>query len=290
MDTTQSRARRAGLLYGLAGALAPFAFLYVPGVLLAGGDALATADRVRASEILLRAAVGAELSGAILLVFAALALHRLLKEADQGTANLMAALMLVSVPVSFVNALIHAAPLVLLKSPTLAGALVPDPVAAQVTFFLRLHNLGLVVNQILWGLWLFPTGALVLRSGFFPRWLAYPLFLAGAGYVVHSLGSLLLPPSLQGITRFGQILGVGELPFFGFYLLIWGVRGKPVDRLAAGLVLLSFALGTGAFVLLNLRQIDAIPYAALEATSLVVLLGLVHRWRWLEASERRSTA
>ena len=200
----------------------------------------------------------------------------------------MAVLMLVSVPISYINALIHIAPLILLKSSAIAAVLDPGQVAAQVTLFLRLHNYGLVINQIFWGLWLFPIGVLVMRSGFIPRWLGVPLFFAGAGYVVHSLGTLLLPPSLRWITQYGQVLGVGELPFFSFYLLIWGVRGHVVDRLAALLVLLSFAIGTGALVLLNLRRIDATQYAALVLASLVVVFALVMRWRSESSKEART--
>ena len=278
MDSTKSLAQRAGLLYGLAGSSAPFAYLYVPGVLLQG-DALATADRVRASEGLLRAAIFGELYGATLLIFATLALYQLFKSVDQKTSSLMAALMLVSVPISYVNALNHIVPLVLLKSPAIAAALDRGQVAAQVTLFLRLHNYGLVVNQIFWGLWLFPIGVLVMRSGIIPRWLAYPLFFAGAGYVLNSLGTLLLPPSLRWITEGLQLLGVGEMPFFSFYLLIWGVRGYAVDRLAALLVLTLFAMGTASVGLLILHRIDTTQYALVTLASLVVLFGLVMRWR-----------
>ncbi len=286
MDSTRSLARRAGLLYVLAGSLAPFTFLYVPGVLLVEGDALATADRVRASEGLLRAAIYGELYNATLLIFATLALYRLFTRVDPKTSILMAAMMLVSVPISYVNALNNVAPLILLRNPAIAALLDPGQVAAQVTFFLRLHNYGIVINQIFWGLWLFPIGVLILRSGFIPRWLAYPLFLAGAGYVVNSLGTLLLPPSLRGITENLQVLGVGEAPFFSFYLLIWGVRGQAVDRPAALLVLASTAIGLAATVLLMLKRIDAIQYAALSLAALIVIAGLVMRWRWSESSAR----
>jgi len=271
------------LLYVLASSLAPFAYLYVPGVLIVEGGALATADRVRASENLLRAAIFAELYGVTLLVFAALALYQLFKSVDQRTSILMAVLMLVSVPISYVNTLSNIAPLILLKSPAIAAVLDPGQVAAQVTFFLRLHNYGLVVNQIFWGLWLFPIGALVMRSGFIPGWLGIPLFFAGAGYVINSLGMLVLPPSLRSITQYGQILGVGEMPFT-FFLLIWGARGYVVDRLAAFLVVLSSAIGIAAFVLLNLKRIDATQYAALALASLVAIIGTVMRWRWSESS------
>src|SRR2546427_6201716 len=142
----------------VAGSSAPFAYLYVPGILLVQGDALATADRVRASEGLLRAAIFGELYGATLLIFATLALYRLFKSVDQKTSSLMAALMLVSVPISYVNALNHIVPLVLLKSPAIAAVFDPRQMAAQVTLFLRLHNYGLVINQIFWGFGLFPLG------------------------------------------------------------------------------------------------------------------------------------
>ena len=137
MDSNKSQARWAGLLYGTASSLAPFAYLYVPDRLLVQNDALATADRVRASEGLLRAAIAAELYGVTVLLFATLALYELFKRVDPKMAGLMAAMMLVSVPISYVNSLFHIAPLVLLKSPAIAAVLDPGQVAAQVTLFLR---------------------------------------------------------------------------------------------------------------------------------------------------------
>ena len=288
MDSTRSQARWAGLLYQLASSLAPFAYLYVPGVLLVEGDALATADRVRASENLLRAAIYAELYGVTVLLFAALALYQLFKNVDQKTSILMAAMMLVSVPISYVNVLFNIAPLILLKNPAFAAVLTPGQIAAQVTLFLRLHDYGLAVNQIFWGLWLIPIGVLFRRSGFIPRWLAWPLFFAGTAYVLNSLGTLLLPPSLRWMTGSLQILGVGELAFF--YLLIWGVRGQAVDRLAALLVLLSTAIGIAGLVLLMLKRIDPIQYAVFVLAALVVTIGLVMRWRWSESSTRTAGA
>src|SRR5689334_8294525 len=88
MDSTKHQARIAGLLYGLASSLCPFAYLYVPDRLLVPGDALATADRVRASEGLLTAAIVAELYGVTMLLFAALALYRLFKRVDPKTTAL----------------------------------------------------------------------------------------------------------------------------------------------------------------------------------------------------------
>jgi hypothetical protein len=38
--------------------------------------------------------------------------------------------------------------------------------------FLRLHNQGIEVVAIFWGLWLFPFGRLVIRSDFIPAYWA----------------------------------------------------------------------------------------------------------------------
>ena len=284
MDSTRSQARWAGLLYGTASSLAPFAYLYVPGRLLVQGDALATAERVRASENLLRAGIVAELYGVTVLLFAALALYELFKRVDPKIAGIMAAMMLVSVPISYAGSLFNIAPLVLLKAPAITAVLDPGQIAAQVLLFLRLHNYGLLVNQIFWGLWLIPVGILVRRSGFFPRWLAWPLFAAGTGYVLNSLGGLVLPPSLRWLTENLQILGVGEAPFFLFYLLIWGVRGHAVDRIATVLVLTLFALGVASLVLLMSHRIDALQYGVFVAAKLVIAIALVLRWRHEERS------
>jgi hypothetical protein len=195
MDPTQRLAHRAGLLYVLSGSIAPFCYLYVPGALVVQGDALATADCVRASEGLLRAAAIGELTSATVLTFAILALYELFRTVDQKMSTLMAVLMLVSVPISCISAVIYLAPVLLLKSTAVTSVLSPGQAAAQVTLFLRLHAHGLVVAQVFWGLWLIPLGQLIQRSGFIPRWLAFPLFAAGTAYVLNSLGTLVLPPS-----------------------------------------------------------------------------------------------
>ncbi len=61
MNSTKKQARLAGILYLLASIIGFPGLIYVPGKLIVAGDATATADRVRASETLLRFGIASEL-------------------------------------------------------------------------------------------------------------------------------------------------------------------------------------------------------------------------------------
>jgi len=223
MSSLRRQSRIAALLYFLNALPAPFAFLYVPSVLIVRGDAAATANNVRHSELLLRLGIAGELFSATVIVFAMVAFYRLFKAVSEKHALAMMILMLVSVPISYLNVLNDLAVLTFARSPAyLAGVFDKAQLDAFVLFFYRLHNQGLVVAQIFWGLWLFPFGIAVWRSGFIPRFVAIATVIAGGGYVISSSVALFLPASVQWIGDLAIILGAGELAFF--WLLIWGAK------------------------------------------------------------------
>lgn len=223
MDSTRKQARRAGLLYLLAGITAPFALLYVPRTLTVPGNAAATADRIRASESLLRLGMGAEALSSILSIFVVFALYRLFRGVSETQASLMAALFLLSIPVSLFNLINDIAALTLARGADFLSAFERSQLDALAYFFYRLHGQGLMVAQIFWGLWLFPFGILVIRSGFIPRFLGILLFLAGAGYVAASSASLLLPQYARVFSQASMVLGFGELAMI-IWLLVWGAK------------------------------------------------------------------
>jgi hypothetical protein len=226
MNSLKRQSRLAALLYFLNALPAPFAFLYVPSVLIMRGDAAATANNVRHSELLLRLGIAGELFSATVIIFAMIAFYRLFKAVSEKHALAMMILMLASVPISYLNVLNDLAVLTFARSPAfLAGAFEKAQLDAFVLFFYRLHNQGLVVAQIFWGLWLFPFGIAVWRSGFIPRFVAIATIIAGCGYVIASSVSLFLPPSAQGIGDLAMILGAGELAFL--WMLIWGAKDQP---------------------------------------------------------------
>ncbi len=227
MDETRRIARRAGLLYVLASISAPFALIYVPGRLVAPGDATATAERVRSSEGLLRMAIAGEVFTAILFIFVVLALYRLFKSVSETHARAMVTLYLVSVPISLLNVLNEIAALVLARGGGFLSVSDQRQLDALAYLFMHLHGQGVVVAAIFWGLWLFPFGMLAIRSRFIPAVLGVLLMVAGVGYVANSLTELLLPRYAALVGQVAMILYFGELPMV-FWLLIWGAKAQPV--------------------------------------------------------------
>jgi hypothetical protein len=224
MNSTKKQARVAGWLYLLAAIPAPIGLVYVPGKLIVSGDATATADRIRASESLLRIGIASELLSQIIFIFVVLALYRLFKAVNEALARQVVVLgALVSVPIMFLNVLNEIAALILVSGADFLSVFDKNQLDALALLFLRLHDQGINVASIFWGLWLFPFGILVIRSDFIPRLLGILLFIAGSGYLVSSFTSVLLPQYAQRVGQIAMVLEFGELPIV-FWFLIRGLR------------------------------------------------------------------
>ena len=224
MNYIKRQARTAGLLYLVVLITAPIGLVYVPSQLYVRDNAAATADRIRASESLLRIGITSELFHQIIFVFLVLALYRLFKPVNETRAQQMLILgALVSVPIVFVNVLNEIAAMVLLSGADYLTVFDRRQLDALAMLFFRLHGQGINVVSIFWGLWLFPFGMLVIRSGFIPRMFGFLLILAGAGNLVSSFTTLLLPRYESRVDAVTGILEFAEVPII-FWLLIWGAR------------------------------------------------------------------
>ena len=227
MNSTKKRARSAGLLYFLLGIIAPVGLMVVPGKLIVRGDATATADRIRASESLLRIGVASELVSQVICVFLVLALYRLLKPVNKFHARQLVVLgALVSVPIMFVNVLNEIAALILTSGVDFLSVFDKRQLDGLAFLFIRLHDEGITVASVFWGLWLFPFGMLVIRSGFIPRVFGIVMLIAGVAYLVSAFTSILLPEHAHRVGQVAMLLEMGEVPII-FWLLIWGAKEQP---------------------------------------------------------------
>ena len=211
-------ARVAGFLYLIANLFAPFTLLYLPSRFIVRGDAAATASNIMASESLFRFGIVLNLFTFIGQIFLVLALYQLLKVVNKNMASLMVIFSLAAVPIAMLNELNSLAVLQFLNNADYLKVFQNDQLQALAYLFLRLHSQGFLIAQIFWGLWLFPMGYLVFKSGFLPRLLGILLMIGCFGYVIQSFAAFLgYNVSIIFFTSWGELL-------FTLWLLIKGVN------------------------------------------------------------------
>ncbi|MGB7848997.1 MAG: DUF4386 domain-containing protein [Candidatus Acidiferrum sp.] len=232
MSSAKNPGRFAGLLYVLTSIVGFFAMGYVPGKIIVHGNAAATATNMAASETLFRLGIAGELIGMAGFIFVALALYDLLKGVNRRQASLMVTLIVVSVPIVFLNELNSFAALLLVRGADFLSIFEKSQREALAMLFLNLHGRGFVVAELFWGLWLFPLALLIYRSRFLPRFLGVWLAFAGLAWVILSLTSVLLPQYQDKVYIYSQPAIFGEITFM-LWLVIKGAKPPVPDARAS---------------------------------------------------------
>lgn len=213
-------ARLAGILYFLVIPLGIFGGLYVFSSLIVPEDPAATASNLMASESLFRLGIVSDMLAPIVMVLVACVLYRLLRPVSKTTALLMVSLVLIGASIAMLNKLNQFAALLLLSDAEYLTVFTTEQLQALALLFLRLHSRGASIAFIFWGLWLFPLGYLVVKSGFLPRILGILLMVACCGYLIDSFASI-----LGYSVNIGLFAALGEVLFI-LWLLIKGVNAE----------------------------------------------------------------
>ena len=221
-------ARLAGFLYLLTVPLGVFNFAYLPSNLIVSGDAAATTHNIMASESLFRLGIVSALLGAIIAILYVLILYKLLKPVSKDIAALMVVFALLGIPITMLNEFTQLGILQLLSGADYLTVFTTAQLQALAYLFVRLHSYGISIAFIFSGLWLFPLGYLVFKSGFLPRILGVLLIIGGFGYLIDVFAGFLFPGSNLSI---GLFTGLSEI-FFLLWLLIKGVNVEKWEKRA----------------------------------------------------------
>jgi hypothetical protein len=171
--------------------------------------------------MLLRVCIVSEVAGAVSPIFMVRALYRLLKGVDEAQASLMVTFVLLAISITFLNMLNEIAALTLLQGADFLSAFDKPQRDGLAMLFLGLHGADLA--NFFGGLWLFPFGVLVMRSGFIPRLLGVLLIIDCVALVAVSLTAVLLPADQDIVNRVALLPELGEVWIMG-WLLVKGVR------------------------------------------------------------------
>ena len=160
-------------------------------------------------------------------IFVVVFLYKLLKPVNEGMASLMVILILMGLAIAMLNELNQVAVL-LFSGADYLTAFIADQLQALVLLSLDLYEHGFLISHVFFGLWLFPMGYLVFKSGFLPRFLGVLLVIAGFGYLVDFILFFLFPD--VGVTV-SEFTFVGEVLLL-LWLLIKGVNVEQWERRA----------------------------------------------------------
>ncbi len=200
--------------------------IYVPGKLIVDGNAAATTGNLAASATLWRLGIVAQIISEAGFIFVALALYELFKGVNRRHGTLMLGLIVLSIPIAFLNELNSVAALLLARGPDFLSVFEKPQREALSMLFLSLHSAGFGIAELFWGLWLFPLGALVYHSRFLPRFLGIWLILGGVAFVILSVTTVAWPQYQNTVFTYSQPVRIGEAVFM-LWLLIKGAVPKP---------------------------------------------------------------
>jgi Domain of unknown function (DUF4386) len=230
MHPTVKAARIAGAIYLSMIVVVPFAVLYVPGKLIVRDNPAATAENILAHETMFRLSIFGDLIGHVVFICLGIALYRLLSSVNKTWALLMVGLVLVSAAVGFLNTLNELGAILFFRGGDFLAIFDKAQREALGMFFIKLHSQGVFIDEIFWGVWLFPFGWLVYRSKFLPRFIGVWLLIACFAWVALSAIALFSPFYYEAAFKWLQPAFFAEMAFM-LYVLIRGanVRAIPAE-------------------------------------------------------------
>ncbi len=224
MSSIKKTARLAGFLYLMF--LVTFIFASaVRSKLFVFGDAAVTAHNIVSSDWLFRLGFVSELLSAVFFLLSAWALYALLKPVNKNLALLFVFLNLGGVAVESTNMLNQFVALLLLSGADYLKVFQAEQLQSLSLLFLNLYKNGLMIAQIFYGVWLFPLGYLVFKSGFLPRILGILLLLDFISVLIW-FSQFFLFPGYDVITYPGLVISFIAEFSLSLWLLIKGIKDQ----------------------------------------------------------------
>lgn len=223
MSSPRTWARVAGVLYMFNIALSVFALVVTDG-LFVPNDAAQTSENILAAEPMFRAAYVAILLANVTYVAVIAILFAVMKPAGAMLSTIAVFVGLTGCGVGAATGLGQITALYFLGDASYLAAFSQDQLQALARVTLREGGAGNTVALLFFGFYCLLLASLTFKARFLPRWLGLPLLLAGVGWLVGVITSLLVP-SLSLVSMLIPVSGLGEA-LFTLWILIMGVNAE----------------------------------------------------------------
>ncbi len=220
MNNNKKIARIAGLLYLMVILTSVIANMFGKFVF---AEAPETINHIMAHESLFRIGFMISLFSYVLFLLAAWFLYVLLEPVGKKLALLFLVLNLAGFAIMVLDHLNLFSSVLLLSGAGYLKIFQPDQLQAQATLFVDLFKYGSTIAQIPYGVWLFPLGYLVYKSGFLPKTLGILLIVDCFALLIYVCQRFLFPG--YDVISY-PCMAVSFLAEFGLsvWLLIMGAK------------------------------------------------------------------
>jgi hypothetical protein len=233
MTSNRKTARISGLLYLMVVLTGIFSLMYVPNKLIVWDNATTTLNNIVSNQTLFRLGIVSGLTCYTFFLFLPLILYKLLKPVNDNYAKLMVLLAVISVPIYFINVQNQFTILSLVIDSKYLNDFTTEQIKSMVMLYLDQYENGMRIIHIFSGLWLFPFGYLVFKSGFLPKFLGILLMLGCFGYLINFIGNTLVTNySEMGIESYIQLpASVGEIGICLWFLIMGAKENKEAMKI-----------------------------------------------------------
>ncbi|PWU03758.1 MAG: DUF4386 domain-containing protein [Bacteroidetes bacterium] len=189
----QVYARVGGIAYLVIIVFGLLGEMFVRNSLIVSGNAAATANNIAASSGLWRAGIAGDLIMHICDVILMVVFYVLLKPVNRNLALMAVLFNVVQTSVLVSNKMNLLMPTFLLNGAGYLKAYSLEQLQAYSYLFLRAHGYGFGVGLIFFGCTCVLLGYLIIKSGYFPKWIGVLMQIAGICYLFNSFSLILAP-------------------------------------------------------------------------------------------------
>ncbi len=229
MFSIKNLARITGATYLLMIPFGVLGILYVPSAIFVHNDMVATVGNIIANKQMFHFSIFASLVVQLIQIVLVLLLYKLLSHASKTAGILMIAFIIPAVSIAMLNEVNLLAISSLVSGATYTASFTAEQIQGLVGLLFEMHQAGVFVAQIFWGIWLFPMGYLVYHSGYIPRFIGVLLMIGCFGYLADSLFFVLnidIRFTISEFTFLGEVLLPLWLIFKASDIALYHPNGK----------------------------------------------------------------
>lgn len=224
MNSAKKLSRIAGVLYLLVAVAAGFSYAYIHSYVMVPGDSAATANNITSSEGLYRFSFVCGILAFLCDIALAAIFYTLLKPVNKTLSLTAAFFRLAQTAILGINMLNLFISLTILNGDSFVKTFEPDQLNAFALLFLTAHQYGFDIAMVFFAVHCLILGYLLIKSGYFPKYLGILLIAASVSYAGDSFIKFLLPGYAHITAMIVAVTAIIAEVTLSIWLLARGVR------------------------------------------------------------------